>query len=205
MLLAGQSGSGKTFFLNNLLMHFDGMYEVAPVAILYCYSLWQPLFDEMERNVSNITFHQGLPSQSELDDFTADGQHKLLIADDLYHSIIQSPLMELLFTQSCHHKQLSLIVVSQNVFQSGKHSRTMALNTWYLVLFQNNRDLAQINTLGRQIYPGKGNMLVQAYTDAMKIPYNYLVVDMSPNSNPKYRMRTHIFPNEDVFVYVPLH
>ena len=119
------------------------------------------------------------------------------------HQIVQTPSMELLFTQGCHHKNVSLIVISQNIFQPGKHSRTVALNTWYLVLFQNNRDLSQINTLGRQLYPGKGQMLVQAYGDAMKTPYNYLVVDMSPNSNPKYRMRTHIFPKEDVYVHVP--
>ena len=121
------------------------------------------------------------------------------------HRIVQSSHMELLFTQGCHHKNVSLVVVSQNIFQSGKHSRTVTLNTWYLVLFQNNRDLAQINTLGQQLYPGKAYTLGRAYVDAMKTRNNYLVADiMSTNSNLKYRMRTHIFPNEDMYVYVPL-
>ena len=204
MLISGQSNSGKSYFINKLLQNIEGMYEIKPEAIMFCYAVWQPLYDEMEQNIPNITFHQGLPTQIELNEFTTDDCHKLIIFDDMINYILQSPSMEQLFTCHCHHYNISVIIVSQNLFQAGKHSRTIALNTSYIVLFQQNRDLSQIAALGRQIYPGKGKVLVQAYTDAMKSPYNYLVIDLSPNSNPKYRLRTQIFPNQDIIVYVPV-
>ena len=90
------------------------------------------------------------------------------------------------------------------MFQQGKSSRTIALNTWYYVLMKNMRDASQISTLGKQVFPSKGNTLVEAYQDCMKEHYGYLVLDLSPHVQDEYRMRSHIFPNEDPVVYVPI-
>ena len=54
MLITGQSNSGKTVFVNKLLQNLDGMYEVKPEAIMFCYSVWQPLYDDMEQNIPFI-------------------------------------------------------------------------------------------------------------------------------------------------------
>ena len=39
-------------------------------------------------------------------------------------------------------------------FCQGKFSRTISLNTNYLILFKNPRDNNQISVLARQMYPG---------------------------------------------------
>jgi hypothetical protein len=70
-------------------------------------------------------------------------------------------------------------------------------------MFKNVRDTSQIITLGRQLYPGRGGILVEAYTDAMKEHYAYLVVDMTQRIDDKLRLRTKIFPGETTVVYVP--
>jgi Ni2+-binding GTPase involved in maturation of urease and hydrogenase len=56
-----------------------------------------------------------------------------------------------LFTKGSHHRNLSVIFLLQNLFYQRKITRTMSLNTQYLVLFKNPRGKLQILTLGKQI------------------------------------------------------
>ena len=118
-----------------------------PCQILYCYGIYQPLFDEMERTLKNFRSKQGLPSSEELEEFTADRRHKLIVIDDLMHRVVEDKEMELLFTQGTHHKCVSVILITQNLYPRGKHARTIALNTWYLVLMKNLRDVSQVGIL----------------------------------------------------------
>ena len=54
-----------------------------------------------------------------------------------------------------HHHQLTVIHILQNLFQKGKFMRTASLNCHYFILMANKRDTLQINTLGRQVFPGQ--------------------------------------------------
>ena len=177
------------------------MYKEPPVHVLYCYGIHQPLFDEMERTLPHFTARQGLPTVEELEDYTQDRKHKLIVIDDLMHEVVQNKDMELLFTQGTHHRCVSVILITQNLYPQGKHARTIALNTWYLVLMKNLRDVSQVSVLGRQLYPGKGKGFMDAYQDALQAKHGYLVVDMSPHAEDKYRLRTRIFPDEDLIIY----
>jgi hypothetical protein len=71
------------------------------------------------------------------------------------------------------------------------------LNTHYIVLFKNPRDAVQVSTLARQMYPGKSKFVVEAYEDATKEPYGYLLIDLKPETDDSYRIRTRIFPDDD--------
>lgn len=77
--------------------------------------------------------------------------------------------MELLFTQGTHHRRVSVVLLSQNIYPMGKHARTIALNTWYLILMKHLRDVSQFGTLAR---------FVKAYEDALSEKYSYLVVEI---------------------------
>lgn len=177
--------------------------EDPPDKILYCYGIYQDLYREMEKTLPNITFLEGLPSPSEIEDFTRDGHHRIIVLDDLMHRVIRDGDMELLFTQGCHHRKISVVFITQNFFPKGTKSRTIALNTTYLVLMKNVRDVSQVATLGRQIFPGRSKILIEAYTDAVLIPFRYLVVDMSVRTEDDYRLRTQVFPEQDPIIYVP--
>ena len=114
--ISGQTGSGKTRWVYQLLTHIRDMYvKDPPTGILYCYGIYQPVFDEMERIVPNFTSKQGLPSSEEIDEFTADRCHKLIVIDDLMHKVTQDKEMELLFTQETHHRCVSVILITQNL------------------------------------------------------------------------------------------
>lgn len=205
MCISGQTGSGKTRFVYRLLSDVTKMYrEDPPDRIMYCYGIHQPLFDDMEVEIPNLEMKHGLPTPEEIGEFTKDRKHRLIIIDDLSHQLLNNQEMELLFIQGCHHRQLSVVFMTQNLFQRGSRSRIIALNTYYLVLMKNVRDASQIAFLGRQLFPGHSNFLLEAYADATKSPYGYLLVDTSPHSEDKYRLRTHIFPGEDPIIYQSL-
>ena len=199
--ITGQTGSGKTQFVYRLLRHVKEMYpDEPPEAILYCYGIHQPLFEEMEKTIPNLVFHEGLPSMETVREFTADRRHRLVVLDDLMHRVVRD--VELLFTQGCHHRRLSVLFLTQNLYVQGSRSRTIALNTTYLVLMKNVRDVSQVGVLGRQLYAARWKMFIEAYSDATSERYGYLVVDMSPHSDDTYRLRTNVFPGEDPIVYV---
>jgi hypothetical protein len=155
----------------------------------------------MEIDIPNIDFHEGLPNAELIEELTRSKKHSLVVLDDLMVKVIGDPLCQELFTLGSHHKNLSVIFITQNLFCDGKFARTISLNTHYLIIFKNLRDALQINELAKRMLPGKSLGLVEAYRDAIRERYSYIVIDMSPHTNDKYRFRTRIFPGEDLIIY----
>ena len=68
-----------------------------------------------------------------------------------------------LFTRGTHHRNLSVIYSVKNLSHQGKGSRSISLNSHYLVLFKNPRDKLQIWTLAKQMYPGQTDFFLNQY------------------------------------------
>ena len=171
--------------------------------ILYCYSVYQPLYDLMEDCIHDITFKPGLPSDEDIKEILIEGsghRRRLLILDDLAEDVTASKQMSKIFTQDMHHKDIATIIMTQNLFLQNKYARTIALNCTYLVIFRNARDESQVKTLASQIAPGAVQGVQAAYNDAVSKPYGYLFIDVNPNSIRKYKLRTNIFPSDEHLV-----
>ena len=108
-----------------------------------------------------------------------------------------------MFTKGSHHRNISVVFLAQNLFPKNKFARTMSLNAHYMVLFKNPRDVSQFANLARQMYPKSSQFAVEAYRDATREPYSYLLVDLRPDQDEELRLRTNIFPGETHYVYVP--
>ena len=197
----GPTQVGKSTWMYKFFQHMNDLFvEDVPDEVLYCYGVHQPLYDEMKSTCSFIQFQEGLPTKEELDKF-ASGSHKIVVLDDLLSEVVQNPEMERLFTQGSHHKRLSVFFLQQNIYQQGRCSKTISLNTAYLVLFQSRRDKSQLNILGRQLKPGYHHEFIQAYDDAVSKPYGYLIVDLKPYTEDRFRWRTNIWPGENPIIY----
>ena len=72
-----------------------------------------------------------------------------------------------------------------------------------MFLFKNPRDASQFTNLARQMCPNRSAFAVEAYKDAKREPYSYLLVDLRPEQDEDLRLRTNIFPGESQYVYVP--
>ena len=78
----------------------------------------------------------------------------------------------------------------------------MSLNCHYLVLFKSLRDSSQVNHLAKQMFPGHVKYVQEAFPDATKRPYGYLLCDLKPEIPSDFRLGTNIFPREIQCAYV---
>lgn len=193
-VVAGPTGCGKSTFIFRLINEASELIEPPPQKIMYCYGVYQPIFD----NYPYVEFHEGLP-----DNDTFDGRERtLLILDDLMSEAGDGVCK--IFTKLSHHKNISVIFLTQNLFHKSSHARTMSLNSHYIVLFKNPRDALQVHNLARQMHPGKNNFLLEAFKMATANPYDYLLIDLKADTLEEFRLRSHIFQSDDKnYVYVP--
>lgn len=200
LCISGSTGSGKTTLLKKILSYKDDLFTKSTKRIVYCYSEWQPAFDDMEKKL-DISFYRGLPTSSEIEDFTGDREHVIVVLDDLMHDVVKSTHVQDMFTKGSHHRNMTLIYLSQNLYCQGKNARTQSLNTHYYILMRSPRDKSQIGVMARQT--GLGSALIEAYQDCTSQPYGYLLLDLSPHSQENYVLKTDIFPGECPIVYLP--
>lgn len=192
-VVAGPSSCGKTVFTFKFIREAQSLITPPPEKIIYCYGEYQEMFSEYP----HVVFTEGLPDISQFD----GKQRTLLILDDLMTETNDS--VSNIFTKVSHHRNVSVIYLSQNLFYKSKQNRTISLNAHYMVLFKNPRDVMQVATLARQMYPNRGKFLVEAFRDATDKPYGYMLIDLRADTEEKYRIRTNIFSDEHQLVYIP--
>ena len=202
-ILSGQSGSGKTRFILRILQNMDKIFgEHPPLKIRYYYGIWQDNYDQMKREIENISFQQGLPSEEELMDFTDPKTHTMIIIDDLMDEACNSQVVELIFTRISHHRFCSCFYIVQNAFVQGKKQMTINLNTKYVEVFRSPRSLLQLTYLNNQIFPNNPGLLINSYKDIMnQEPFGYILIDLTAQCPDELRIRTKIFPSERTIVY----
>ena len=65
------------------------------------------------------------------------------------------------------------------------------------------RSVDALANLARQMYPGRGAFVQEAFADATASPYGYLLIDLKQNTPDDLRLRTSILPDDaHQFVYV---
>lgn len=121
-----------------------------------------------------------------------DLKPRLVIIDDLMNET-NSDVVDL-FTKGSHHFNVSVMYVTQNIFNQGRGRRTISLNAHYIVVFKNFRDRIQNH-----------RYIQEAYKDATNDPFGYLLFDLKQSTPDLYRYRAHIFPGyyPSNVVYIP--
>ena len=66
------------------------------------------------------------------------------------------------------------------------------------------RDSSKVIYLAKQVSPYNITWVVQAFQDATKLPFSYVLFDFKQITPEKLRLRTNIFPDElPMKVYIP--
>jgi hypothetical protein len=104
------------------------------------------------------------------------------------------------FSQGSHHRNLTL-QIAQSLLNQDKSMRTVSLDSHYLVLFKNPREMTQIHSLARQTYPKQAWTLVDAFDDATSKPFTYLLLDTRSDTPDETRVRARMF-DKDPTVHV---
>lgn len=194
-ILAGPTSCGKSSFVEKFLHYINEMCDTSFYEIIYCLPDDQPI----EEYFSKFTVIRGVPETS----LFMDLKPRLVVIDDLMRET-NSDVVDL-FTKGSHHFNVSIMYITQNIFNQGKGRRTISLNAHYIVAFKNPRDRIQIQTLSRQVYPENSRYVQEAYKDATNKPFGYLVFDLKQSTPDLHRFRTNIFPSDvpQDIVYIP--
>jgi hypothetical protein len=176
------------------------MFDPVPSKIVYCYGEYQHLFDDMAQTIPNIDFIEGFPTN--LYNILESHRKSLVIIDDLMSECSKDQRISDFFTKGSHHRGISVMYLTQNLFPPGRQPRTISLNSHYMVIFKNPRDSLGISTLARQMYPNNSNFLLELFQDTTEKPYGYLLLELHQLTPENMRLRTNILPNERQIVYV---
>lgn len=197
MLVSGPSGCGKTTFVCRLLANLSSAVDIPVKKVFWCFAEENAKPNLPSDLGLDITFHVGIPENfpNELN------EPMLIILDDLMGETGSSVRVSELFTRGSHHRNLSIILLTQNIFHKGPHTRDISLNAKYIVLFKNPRDPAQFNFLARQIYPENSSELMRIYKQATLAPHSYLLIDLTQTVNDLLRFRTDIFNSDGCVCY----
>ena len=211
MMVCGPTQSGKTTWVGRLLTHSRHLLEQAPQRVF-----WHSPHDEVWTPPSSlrleIIHRRNVPWAAEEGAAAKAGAEPgwgdLVVIDDFGQEISNSRELTAHLTKYSHHRGVSVIVLLQNLFWSGKEARTQSLNMHYIVLLRQSRDHKQIRTLARQLTPDQAaySTFVLAYNDATgKRNFSYLLVSMHPRDDRRLLLRSNIFPEDATSptVYLP--
>ena len=195
--ISGPTGCGKTRFVRHILEH--RLIVPFPSRIIWVYGEWQEDYEAVRALYPHIEFVHGWREQL-YDTIRAD-ETNLLVLDDQMCEASDSKTLARMFTKGSHHRNLTIIYLVQNVYDKGKSARTVSLNAHYQVVFRNRRDASQFRVMASQMAPHRSGWLLDAFDDATREPFGYLLIDNHPRTPDDHRFRTRILPGEQTSFY----
>ena len=195
-IIFGPSGSGKTTFVEQLLIHSEDLFGSKFDTINYVSGQGFPSIDQ----VYGIKVNKMNEIDNDLVDYLDPLHRNLLIFDDNIY-ITDDKLLSDIFTKVSHHKNITVILLLQNLCPKTKYARDISINSTYIVLMANPRDTTQIQKLSQQ--KDGTNFIKDCYiAETDDKPYSYLLLDYDQDTSKNLRFRSNIFPNEQMIAYV---
>ena len=191
IIVAGNSFSGKTYLCINLLKKYSSTFS--KIILADCPNSHEFTRDEVLNK--KIEVYNYIPSINELSMIYPD-LHVIVIMDDNFNTSLNSKNVMEMFVRG-RHKNISPILITQNLLSKARFQRDISLNATHFILFK-IRDLSQIQILTRQIY-GKdyGNRILDIYKYIQKTQkFGHLLIDLSSDATPDIELRSNIAAEE---------
>lgn len=190
-IVAGPTISGKTYWARKMIASwpytFDNMGDKKILNVLWCHGISQNVHKEEIPNV-RIVYFEGLPNADEVE----KNSPNLIVIDDLMNEIKNNKYIKDLFTKIAHHKDISVMLLIQNLFHQDKAMRDINLNTHYVVVMR-GRLASQVGAFANQVFLHPPKIVKRIYKDATKAKKSYLMFDNHPDSDDEFSIRTRIF------------
>ena len=145
--VCGQTQCGKSNTVRRMLYYLEEMFYPCPEKVFYCYGEYQKEFAQLHPNIDLI---EGF--LNDVGKLVKGHENSLIVLDDLMSQCSNDPRVADLFTCGSHHRGVSVLYLTQNLFPPGKLSRTISLNSHYMMVFRNPRDSLGITTLAKKRY-----------------------------------------------------
>ena len=193
MILAGPSGCGKTSFVYSLLAEAQRLVD-QPFDYVVCFLGSN---DSKLRELSSvyggrIQFVRGLPESFE--QYIDARKRGCFVLDDLMNEGTKNERVSQLYTKLCHHCNVSVVLILQNLFHHGKERYTILRNSHYLVIFNTPLDQSISRTLAPRLELNPSHKrAVIALINYAQSRYRYIFLDGTQDTIPEAKYRTDLF------------
>ena len=191
--IAGPSNCGKTTLIQQILLNQHKLIKRPIEKIVICYKTMQTAYEVFKYLTNDVEFCEGLIDIKKFD----ATKNNLLIIDDLMEQCKDNNEILNLFTVDSHRRNISVFLVSQNIYTKGKFTRDINLNSSNMILFKNPRDSVQISILARQMFPNRSKAFMEAFMDAVE-NYRYIFLDFDLETSDKLRIQTNIVDDKRI-------
>ena len=194
LIVAGGSGSGKTEFVKKLVN--KSFYSEPIENIIYCYPDY--LTEVPTEFDIPVQYYAGLPDTS----FMASlPDNSLLILDDMMIECSKCEDIGKLFSVVARKRRISVILITQNIYQQGRQFRNIRLNATAVVLFKfraaNGSNVRLIRDFGLSKQISRSLL-----DDALADKYSYIMIDIHPDRQFEFGcIRSNIFDKYNKIFY----
>ena len=135
-IFSGSSQSGKTHLISKIISEQNQLFGESFKQVRYFYPSYldESPVEFFSRDYTIISYDCGFPTK---DDVLSMEENSLLIIDDQADIAVKSDLIAQLFKVISGKKNISVILVTQNYYIQGKHSRDIRNSCNYVGLFRN--------------------------------------------------------------------
>ena len=193
LFISGCSGCGKTTFVVNMIKNLEAVCKQPPNHVLYFYKEWQPKFDYMMKNLGVVFEEDNVSMAGYIQKLTSP---TLVIFDDMMNSANLKEVAKL-FTVHGRHMDLSLVFISQRLFNNNEFFRQISQNSDYICVFKNPRNAMEIRNLAMQITP-QSLELLHIFKAATEKPHSYLVINLTQDCPPQVKFVSNFFESDSV-------
>lgn len=182
MIIAGNSGSGKTQTLLNIINIMPNTFEKIRI-VTKCKA--EPLYEWLEDKMKDFDFkiEEGIHSLPDLDSLDKT-VNNLIVLDDLVNESAkaQRPISD--YFIRCRKKNCSIIYISQSYYAVPKMVRD---NISYLIIKQVS-SMKNLTMICRECSLGIDKKeLKKIYDDATQSKQDFLLIDLEGNADERFR------------------
>ena len=200
--IVGPGGCGKFHLVSQIILNQKNVFQPSFEKILYLYKHLQPQYESLllgsTREKISIEFHQGL-EWAAVDKSEAAKWRTLVVIDDFYQDAWEDATF-LNLVVAGRHRNINLMTLRHNLYQTAKDSKTIDLNVTQMILFKSPRDFEQIGVLGRHL--GDRKLLLEAYKRATHKQFGHLLIDWEPQTDPKLKYCSNCTGSEPTVFYI---
>jgi hypothetical protein len=182
MIIAGNSGSGKTQTLLNLLYNMPNTFEKI---FIITKNKDEPLYNYLEEKLGKegLSIKEGITELPDLDSLNKE-ENNLIVLDDLVNEPAkqQKPICD--YFLRARKKNASIIYISQSFYAVPKFIRD---NISYLIIKQVS-SMKNLTMICRECSLGiEKPQLKKIYDDATKTKQDFLLIDLEGDKDERFR------------------
>lgn len=194
MIVSGSSQSGKTEFVINLIRKRSLLLDTQIDYVIWVYGHKTKRISDIQKEFGKfIILYDHLPDSFENIYKQTKGKNIMIVLDDLMEETGNSKAVLNLFIKECHHRNLAVILIMQDMFFNSNYRVTFVRNSNYLVLMRSPMDMGVADSIARKLMPRNQKLFFEIFEKATTEQFSHLCISGHPKTNPRVKYRSHIF------------